>query len=97
MTVYNNAGGCVTYQPDHSRVVKAVFKMAEVGEVDGFSVKETIPTILEGRLPDETDGVLLLVNRAVFQAMNGRDDLICPGPSRKDKDGVIIGCWGFSI
>jgi hypothetical protein len=97
VTVYSDDGQCETYQPDKSHHVKAIFKMAKVGTVGPFKVQETLPTIVDGFLPDEQGDVLLLVNRAVFEAMEGRDDLICPGPSRKDSHGNVVGCWGFSV
>jgi hypothetical protein len=98
VTVFSEDGkDCVTYQPDRSHRVKAEYKMSQVGDVDGFVVKETIPTIVDGFLPEEQGDVLLLVQRVVFEAMEGREDLICPGPSRKDSKGNIVGCWGFSV
>lgn len=47
-------------------------------------------------LPDQRDGVLLLVSTLVREALKGRLDLLSPGDAIRDEKGVVIGCIGFT-
>lgn len=43
-------------------------------------------------LPDQMDGVLLIVSRVVAEALPGRSDLCFPTDLVRDADGHVVGC-----
>lgn len=47
-------------------------------------------------LPPAVDGVVYIVSRMVRQAVEGRDDIVCPGPAIRDDMGNIKGARGLS-
>lgn len=47
-------------------------------------------------LPDEEDGVTLIVSSLVYKAAGGREDLVIPHQTVRDNDGRPIGCRSFA-
>ena len=47
-------------------------------------------------LPEQEDGVYLIVSRLVATARPNRSDLLVPGPLIRDKEGKVVGCNGLS-
>jgi hypothetical protein len=47
-------------------------------------------------LPEQEEGVVLIVSRPVAEARPDRHDLLFPGPGIRDDNGKIIGCRGLS-
>lgn len=86
-----------TYQPDPDVTLECWVEYVVIGEVDGFPVKQAEVMGNLDDIPDEVDGVYLFVPRCVFEAMEGRRDLICGGRTIRDKrSGKVIACEGFS-
>jgi hypothetical protein len=71
-----------------------------VGEINGVKVYSTSYGEVEG-LPEQQDGVMLLVSFLVKQALPEREDLICPNTSPqgvvRDSSGQIIGVKSFQV
>ena len=66
---------------------------AEDGEIQMY---RTIYGEVEG-LPEEQDGVVVIVSMAVRQALPERKDLASPGSLRKDESGMPTGCYGLNF
>lgn len=47
-------------------------------------------------LPEQEDGVYLVVSRLVAAACPDRNDLLIPGPLVRDEAGKVVGCKGLS-
>ena len=67
-----------------------------VGEDQGVQMYRTVYGEVEG-LPEEQDGVVVLVSMAVRQALPERKDLASPGSLRKDEAGQPTGCYGLNF
>jgi len=67
----------------------------EFGEIGGISLTLTKYGEIEG-LPEYSNAHLYVVSRLVFQAAEGRADLVCPGELVRDSAGKVIGCKGLS-
>lgn len=48
-------------------------------------------------LPEPRDGVRYIVSRMCANACPDRHDLVVPGPSIRDENGVITACYGFFV
>lgn len=64
-----------------------------VVEVGGVRIPLTV-SILNGtpQLPEPEPGVLLVVSRAVAEALPERSDLVFPDQLIRDENGVVTGC-----
>jgi hypothetical protein len=62
--------------------------------VDGLPIPlvRTAATATVVNLPDPEPGTLLLVARAVAEALTGRQDLAYPHRTVRDDNGVVVGC-----
>ena len=67
-----------------------------VGEEQGIQIFRTVYGEVEG-LPEERDGVTIIVSMAVRQALPERKDLASPGSLRKDESGMPTGCYGLNF
>jgi hypothetical protein len=47
-------------------------------------------------LPEQEDGVFLVVSRLVMGSVPDRKDVLCPGPLVRDDNGNPVGCNGLS-
>lgn len=65
-------------------------------EDDGLQMYRTVYGEVEG-LPEERDGVTIIVSMAVRQALPERKDLASPGSLRKDESGQPTGCYGLNF
>lgn len=71
-------------------------KTEMVAEDQGLQKFHTIYGEVEG-LPEERDGVTIIVSMAVRQALPERKDLASPGSLRKDEAGQPTGCYGLNF
>ena len=67
-----------------------------VSEDQGIQMFRTVYGEVEG-LPEERDGVTIIVSMAVRQALPERKDLASPGALRKDEAGQPTGCYGLNF
>lgn len=67
-----------------------------VAEDAGIQMFKTVYGKVEG-LPEERDGVTIIVSMAVRQALPERKDLASPGALRKDEAGQPTGCYGLNF
>ena len=65
-------------------------------EDQGIQMYKTLYGEVEG-LPEEQDGVVIIVSMAVRQALPDRKDLASPGSLRKDESGQPTGCYGLNF
>ena len=71
-------------------------KTEMIGEDQGLQKFHTVYGEVEG-LPEERDGVTIIVSMAVRQALSERKDLASPGSLRKDESGMPTGCYGLNF
>ena len=66
-----------------------------VDKIDTIPVtKQVFGEVID--LPEQEDGVYLVVSRLVAAACPNRSDLLIPGPLVRDEAGKVIGCKGLS-
>lgn len=67
-----------------------------IGSVDGVTLTETSFGDVSG-LPEEINGVRLIVSRLVLTACPSRKDLVVPNELVRDSNGIIIGCKSLAV
>lgn len=67
-----------------------------VGEVNGIALNATSFGEVEG-LPEQQEGVLLVVSALVRNALPSRTDLASPGMLIRNEDGQPVGCDGLDV
>lgn len=79
-----------------SGTVARVSQMREqIGTIEGIPLNVSkFGEVVD--LPEQQDGVFLIVSRLVISALPDRDDLIVPDDLVRDDQGRIIGCRSFS-
>lgn len=79
-----------------SGTVARVSQMREqIGEVEGIPINVSkFGEVVD--LPEQQEGVFLIVSRLVISALPDREDLIVPDDLVRDDQGRIIGCRSFS-
>lgn len=66
-----------------------------IGEIDNIKItKQFFGDVTD--LPEQEDGVYLIVSRLVATACPNRSDLLVPGPLIRDGEGKVVGCNGLS-
>ena len=66
-----------------------------IGEIDNIKItKQFFGDVTD--LPEQEDGVYLIVSRLVAVAYPNRSDLLVPGPLVRDGEGKVVGCNGLS-
>lgn len=98
LNVLNKEGEFVYIEPS-GEVARVEVDRRSVDPVDGFEISETVLGEVVG-LPEEQEGVLLIVSRVVKEAVekvSDRYDLLCPGELIRDSSGKVVGCRGFSV
>ena len=66
-----------------------------IGKIDNIQItKQIFGEVTD--LPEQEDGVYLIVSRLVATACPNRSDLLIPGPLIRDAEGKIVGCKGLS-
>jgi len=85
----------ITIHP--SGIVARVEKVTNLaGKFEGIPlVKGSYGEVID--LPEEKEGVMLIVSSLVRIAMSGRSDLASPADLVRDVDGRIIGCESLEI
>jgi hypothetical protein len=73
----------------------AVTRLA-AGEIDGIPAVRPTMGATTG-LPDQEEGVTLLVSALVAEANRDRRDLVSPGELVRGPDGQPVGCRGLSV
>lgn len=67
-----------------------------VGTINGINVsRQTFGKVMG--LPDAQDGVVYIVSRMVKDRVPDRNDVLVPGASVRDENGVTIGANGLSL
>jgi hypothetical protein len=87
----------ITFPPD-GLVARVSQTTAVVDTARIYGVDIPIHTVSYGKvedLPEESEGVLLLVSAMVRSALPSRKDLVSPGELVRDAKGVILGCTSF--
>ncbi len=74
-------GEAVTYNIDDDKIIVPLYR-SEFGEVTN--------------LPPAQKDTIYIVSRMVRQAVQGREDVVCPGIALRDETGAIIGAKGLS-
>ena len=66
-----------------------------IGKIDNIQItKQIFGEVTD--LPEQEDGVYLIVSRLVATACPNRSDLLIPGPLIRDAEGKVVGCKGLS-
>ena len=66
-----------------------------IGKIDNIQItKQIFGDVTD--LPEQEDGVCLIVSRLVATACPNRSDLLVPGPLIRDEEGKVVGCNGLS-
>ena len=95
-----NEMGQVTASYNSVGNARVTTRQEEVGKVNEIAVYATEYGEVEG-LPDKQDDTFIIVSFMVKQAMQGRQDLICPNTSPngvvRNESGQIIGVKSFQI
>ena len=66
-----------------------------IGKIDNIQItKQIFGDVTD--LPEQEDGVYLIVSRLVATACPNRSDLLIPGPLIRDAEGKVVGCKGLS-
>ena len=66
-----------------------------IGKIDNIQItKQIFGDVTD--LPEQEDGVYLIVSRLVATACPNRSDLLVPGPLIRDEEGKVVGCNGLS-
>jgi hypothetical protein len=68
----------------------------QVGDLDGIPLFNTTFGQVQD-LPDQQDGVLLVVSALVRSALPDRKDLASPGDLVRDSSGNVVGCKGLIV
>lgn len=90
-------GSEVTLPPHANGPARVSTSEVVIAEADGFPVVCCHYGSVVG-LPDETEGVRLLVSRMVAQALRGlRTDLYIPSRLYRDQSGAIIGAEALEV
>lgn len=92
-------GEYITIPPsgDVARVVYDRLPPEQV-RIDGHEISISVagaPREIIG-LPEPEEGVVLIVAKAVSDAVPNRGDLMSPGRLIRDEDGTVIGCDGLT-
>lgn len=82
-------------QPENGLVPRCAQENKVVSTVGGVPIYQCVFGEVEN-LPEETQGVILVVSRMVVSAAPNRGDLVSPGPMVRGEDGRPKGCIGFS-
>ena len=105
VTVVTKDGSKVSFPPSEN-VARVEYREEVIGDYDApvndgetpkkFEVfKSYFGTI--NNLPEPRDGVRYIVSRMCANACPDRHDLVVPGPSIRDENGVITACYGFFV
>ena len=95
--VYNTETDSLVVEIPFSGVQARRSETTEIlGEDHGLQKFHTVYGEVEG-LPEERDGVTIIVSMAVRQALPERKDLASPGSLRKDESGMPTGCYGLNF
>ena len=84
--------------PPSGTIARVSVERQKVAHINGIAisrVKYGEPV----NLPDEEDGVLLIVSAMVAShpLLKGRNDILYPGEAIRDSEGRVIGCDGLSM
>lgn len=90
INLHQENGNVVTIKPSGNAARIAV-KREVVDTILGCPVTRSVFGEVEG-LPEEKEGVILLVSALVRNAFPERKDLFSPGNLVRDKNGAVIGC-----
>ena len=80
---------------ENMRTPRVMQTNARIGEVHGVPIFQPEFGAVSN-LPPAVDGVVYIVSRMVRQAVEGREDIVCPGPAIRDELGNIKGARGLS-
>ena len=80
--------------PPSGTAARVSMSTVPAGTADELEVTRQVPGAIVG-LPDECEGVWLLVSALVRLALPGRPDLLSPGELVRGPDGQPIGCRGL--
>ena len=61
-------------------------------DIDGVAVPESSVTFIDNGLPEEKEGVYIIVSKLTADAFPLRDDLLLVNEMVRDENGAIIGC-----
>lgn len=88
-------GSFLDLSPDGA-VPRLLQSLQYVTTIDGIMIRESVTGEPQG-LPDQEDGVYLIVSQMVANhpSLSNRDDLLSPGEAIRDERGVIVGCDGL--
>lgn len=87
--------GQLVFSRTSDGVARCAIVTVDDGNIDGIPVVKTTFGQVEG-LPEQEEGVFIVVSRIVFDAAKDRSDLLVPGTAIRDEKGAVIGCNGFS-
>lgn len=90
----------ITIAPDERGAARVVYDRLppEQVQINGHEVAVAVagaPREIIG-LPEPEEGVVLIVAKAVSDAVPNRGDLMSPGRLIRDEDGTVIGCDGLT-
>lgn len=94
INILNNSGAAQTIASTGVARVSGV--TTEVGTHEGIRLVRTSYGPVTG-LPEQKDGVILIVSAMVRNASPGRSDLTSPADLVRDAAGNIIGCKALEI
>lgn len=92
----HDLNGNVTTFPPSGTVARCAATTTQVGEANGFPLFSTTFGEVVG-LPDEQEGVMLVVSALVRQAVPHRKDVASPGELVRDEAGNPVGCKGLNV
>jgi len=92
--VVDNGEVSKTYEPS-GEVARVLTESTKVGEVDGFDVVST--KVIGDNLPEQKEGVYLIVSAMVKGLRPERKDLLAPntGAAKRNEKGHIVSVPGF--
>ena len=90
VTIRRVDGSEVTYPPA-GPVPRVQETKEEIAVVDGVPFVRVRYGQVDG-LPSPMDGAYLIVSTLIRQALPERQDLVSPGDSIRNEDGLIVGC-----
>ena len=89
-----NCSCCKSFPPS-GEVARVSVETCQVPSIGGIDIFSTVYGPVEG-LPEEREGVWLIVSLVVKQASPDRKDLLSPGALVRNAEGQPIGCQGLT-
>ena len=94
ITVLGPSGETLAVLPPSGSVARVSTAREIAGELQGIPVYRTTYGAVTG-LPEQQDGVALVVSAMVRTAVPGRRDVYSPGELVRGTDGQPVGCRGL--